>query len=56
MEHRYLADGAITSNTPVMVAVELGARRLVVLPTGYACALETPPRGAIACALHALTL
>jgi len=56
LEHRYLADGAISSNTPVMVAVELGARRLVVLPTGYACALETPPRGAIACALHALTL
>ena len=40
VERRYLADGAITSNTPVMVAVELGARRLVVLPTGYACALE----------------
>jgi NTE family protein len=56
VEHRYLADGAITCNTPVMVAVGLGARRLVVLPTGYACALETPPRGAIACALHALTL
>lgn len=56
VERRYLADGAITSNTPVMVAVELGARRLVVLPTGYACALESPPRGAIACALHALTL
>lgn len=56
VEHRYLADGAITCNTPAMVAVELGARKLVVLPTGYACALETPPHGAIACALHALTL
>jgi NTE family protein len=33
-----------------------GARRLFILPTGYACALEAPPRGAIACALHALTL
>ena len=56
LEHRYLADGAITCNTPVLVAVGLGAQRLVVLPTGYACALETPPRGAIASALHALTL
>jgi NTE family protein len=56
LEHRYLADGAITSNTPVKVAVELGAQRLVVLPTGYACGLDRPPRGAIACALHALTL
>jgi len=52
----YLADGAITCNTPVKVAVELGARRLIVLPTGYACALQHPPRGAIANALHALTL
>jgi len=30
VERRYLADGAITSNTPVKVAVELGARRLIV--------------------------
>jgi NTE family protein len=34
----------------------LGAKRLIVLPTGYACARETPPQGAIANALHALTL
>ena len=53
---RYLADGAITSNTPVRVAVSLGATRLVVLPTGYACALDAPPRGTVASALHALTL
>lgn len=56
LERRYLADGAITSSTPAMVAVGLGARRLIVLPTGYGCALESPPRGAIASALHALTL
>ncbi len=52
----YLVDGAITSNTPVRVAVGLGATRLIVLPTGFACALETPPRGAVASALHAVTL
>lgn len=56
LEHRYLADGAITSNTPIKAAVGLGARRIVVLPTGYACALKSPPPDAIACALHALTL
>src|SRR5260370_3309336 len=55
-ERMYLADGAITCNTPIRVAVSLGARRLILLPTGYACALEAPPRGAVACALHALTL
>lgn len=56
IEHRYLVDGAITCNTPVNVAVALGAQRLIILPTGYACALEAPPHGAIATALHALTL
>lgn len=53
---RYLADGAISSNTAVNVAVDKGAERLIVLPTGYACALERPPTGAVANALHALTL
>jgi NTE family protein len=53
---RYLVDGAITSNTPVNVAVSLGAQRLIVLPTGFACALPHPPKGAVANALHALTL
>ena len=52
----FLADGAISSNTPIRVAVAKGARRLVILPTGYACATNTPPVGAVANALHALTL
>jgi NTE family protein len=53
---RYLADGAISANTPVKVAVRKGARRLIILPTGYACATNKPPVGAVANALHALTL
>jgi NTE family protein len=52
----YLADGAISSNTPIQVAVKKGARRLIILPTGVACATEKPPVGAVANALHALTL
>jgi NTE family protein len=52
----YLADGAISANTPVRVAVDKGARRLIILPTGYACAAHPPPVGAVANALHALTL
>jgi NTE family protein len=52
----FLADGAISSNTPVRVAVRKGAKRLIVLPTGHACANEAPPVGAVANALHALTL
>jgi NTE family protein len=53
---RYLADGAISSNTPIRVAIEKGARRLIILPTGYACATDNPPAGAVANVLHALTL
>lgn len=53
---QYLIDGAVTSNTPVRVAVALGAQRLIILPTGFACDLQAPPTGAIANAMHALTL
>lgn len=53
---RQLMDGGVASNTPISVAVELGAERLIVLPTGFACTLESPPRGAIANALHGITL
>jgi NTE family protein len=52
----YLADGAVSSNTPVKIAVEKGAQRLIILPTGHACANDAPPVGAVATALHALTL
>lgn len=38
-----LMDGAVGANTPLRVAVELGASRIIVLPTGYACALKEPP-------------
>ncbi|WP_309684263.1 patatin-like phospholipase family protein [Polaromonas sp.] len=54
--NQYLIDGAIASNTPVTTAVALGASRLIVLPTGYACALSAPPTSAIASALHALNM
>jgi NTE family protein len=51
-----LMDGAIASNTPVRLAAELGASRIIILPTGYACALKEPPTRAIGKALHAITL
>ena len=52
----YLMDGAVASNTPIRTAIELGADRLVVLPTGFACALEHPPASAIGATLHAVNL
>jgi NTE family protein len=56
MDGDALMDGAIAANTPLRLAAELGASRIIVLPTGYACALKEPPRRAIAKALHAVTL
>jgi NTE family protein len=54
-EH-YLIDGAVGCNTPILNAADLGANRIIVFPTGFACALHEPPKGAIARALHAITL
>ena len=53
---RYLIDGGVSNNTPISTAVRLGANRIVVLPTGMPCALESPPEAAIAVGLHALNL
>jgi NTE family protein len=53
---RMLIDGGVSNNTPIADAIELGAQRVYVLPTGNACDLPEPPRGAIAMLLHAMTL
>lgn len=53
---RHLMDGGIASNTPISAAVNLGVRRVIVLPTGYACHLKAPPESAIGMALHGLNL
>ena len=51
-----LIDGSVGGNTPILAAVELGASRIIVLPTGFACSLGQPPASAAASALHAVTL
>lgn len=53
---RHLVDGGLASNTPISAAVKLGARRVIVLPTGYACHLKAQPMSALGMALHALSL
>ena len=53
---RALFDGGVADNTPISQAIALGADRVVVIPAGVACALPSPPRSAIATAVHALTL
>jgi NTE family protein len=51
-----LIDGGVVNHTPISVAVDMGADRVVVLPTGYACALASPPSSALAMVVHAFTL
>jgi NTE family protein len=53
---RQLVDGAVACNTPIRIAVELGATRLILLPTAFACPHAAPPRGAFASAFHAMDL
>lgn len=55
-EDRLLMDGGVVNNTPISDAVELGADEIYVLPTGHACDLDRPPSGAMAMALHAISL
>ncbi|OBJ87432.1 alpha/beta hydrolase [Mycobacterium gordonae] len=56
IDGRALMDGGVVNNAPLSHAVVLGADLVWVLPTGYSCALPETPRGALALALHALTL
>lgn len=51
-----LIDGGVVNNTPISHAVDAGAERIYVLPTGYACSPERPPRGALALTMHAVSL
>jgi NTE family protein len=52
----HLMDGAVASNTQILTAAKLGATRIIAFPAGFACSVHTPPSGAIARALHAITL
>ena len=55
-EGRDLIDGGVANNTPISHAIELGAETVYILPTGTACDLSEPPRGALGMLLHAMSL
>ena len=55
-EGRMLMDGGVSDNTPISHAVDLGADEIYVLPTGIACSIAEPPRGALAMLLHSVTI
>src|SRR5690349_6220378 len=53
---RALMDGGVANNSPFSHAIELGADRVYVLPTGATCELDEPPRGALAMLVYATHL
>jgi NTE family protein len=55
-EGRQLIDGGVSNNAPLSHALELGAHRIYVLPTGAPCELKAPPRGALPMLLYATSL
>jgi NTE family protein len=56
LSDRFAIDGGVANHTPISAAIDLGAKRLIVLPTGYSCTLHEPPRRAIEAALHGLNM
>jgi NTE family protein len=53
---RHLMDGGIANHAPISDALELGAERIYILPTGIACDLAEPPHGALGMLLHSMSL
>jgi NTE family protein len=51
-----LMDGGVVNNTPISNAIDAGATRIYVFPTGYACDLRRPPKSALAMSLQAISL
>jgi NTE family protein len=56
IDDTYYFDGSVASNTPVSAALELGAERIVVLPTGYSCEMGMLPKSALGMALHGVNV
>ena len=53
---RAFMDGGVVNNAAISHAVAVGATTVYVLPTGWSCSLERLPVGALAMALHGLTV
>ncbi len=56
IDGRALTDGGVAANAPIRSAIALGATRIIVLPTGYPCAVRGAPRGIVATILHTFAL
>lgn len=56
IDGRTLVDGGVVNNCPISHAAALGADEIWVLPCGYACSLDRPPKSALGNALQAISL
>jgi NTE family protein len=54
IDGRLLNDGGFAYQAPFEAVIASGATRLYVLPTGYSCARQRPPRSAVGHAVNAL--
>ena len=54
IDGRLYVDGGVGANTPLAVALQAGAERIVVLPTGFSCSAAVRPSGAMAIAIQSL--
>jgi NTE family protein len=56
IDGRELVDGVVALRTPIAVARQLGAARIVVLPSGFTCVSTAVPRNVFGRAMHAISL
>jgi NTE family protein len=56
LDGRLLVDGGVVNNSPISVAVQAGAERVIVLPAGYACSLRRDRMPPLAVIMQSLNL